>query len=138
MVECDRLTRLESLLAILSFLGQAVLPTIYYVFTPWLSFADSRLPAWAGWLGTALFVAVWWLWTAHRDLGRNWSATVRLREGQGLVTAGAYRHIRHPIYGAYWLWCIAQALLLQNWVAGFAGLALYLPIYVYRIPRLWR
>ena len=25
------------------------------------------------------------------------------------------------MYSAFWLWAIAQALLLPNWVAGFAG-----------------
>ena len=26
------------------------------------------------------------------------------------------------MYSAFWLWAIAQALLLPNWIAGFAGL----------------
>jgi protein-S-isoprenylcysteine O-methyltransferase Ste14 len=26
------------------------------------------------------------------------------------------------MYSAFWLWAAAQALLLPNWVAGFAGL----------------
>ena len=34
-----------------------------------------------------------------------------------------------------WLWGVAQALLLQNWVAGLAGLALFTPLYVLRVPR---
>ncbi len=34
-----------------------------------------------------------------------------------------------------WLWSVAQALLLQNWVAGLAGLALFTPLYVLRVPR---
>ncbi|MEY9820254.1 hypothetical protein ABIF75_003900 [Bradyrhizobium japonicum] len=28
--------------------------------------------------------------------------------------------VRHPMYSAFWLWAIAQALL-PNWIAGFAG-----------------
>ena len=38
-----------------------------------------------------------------------------------LVTNGIYRRIRHPMYSAFWLWAIAQALLLPNWIAGPAG-----------------
>jgi len=39
------------------------------------------------------------------------------------------------MYASEWLWGIAQALLLQNWVAGWAGLALFAPLYVLRVPR---
>ena len=39
------------------------------------------------------------------------------------MTEGIYRRVRHPMYSAFWLWAIAQVLLLPNWIAGFAGLA---------------
>ncbi len=52
-----------------------------------------------------------------------------------LVTEGVYRCIRHPMYTSMWLWSIAQALLLWNWIAGWASLALFLPLYVLRVPR---
>ncbi len=58
----------------------------------------------------------------HRALGRNWSVSLDVREGHQLITDGIYRKIRHPMYSAFWLWAAAQALLLSNWVAGFAGL----------------
>jgi protein-S-isoprenylcysteine O-methyltransferase Ste14 len=74
-------------------------------------------------------------WRSHADLGRNWSPSLQLREGHELVTEGVYRHIRHPMYASEWLWSIAQALMLQNWVAGWAGLALFTPLYVLRVPR---
>jgi protein-S-isoprenylcysteine O-methyltransferase Ste14 len=35
-----------------------------------------------------------------------------------LVREGVYRSVRHPMYASERLWGIAQALLLQNWVAG--------------------
>jgi protein-S-isoprenylcysteine O-methyltransferase Ste14 len=59
----------------------------------------------------------------HKTLGRMWSVSLQLREGHKLVTTGIYRHIRHPMYTAFWLMAAAQALLLPNWVAGLAGLA---------------
>jgi protein-S-isoprenylcysteine O-methyltransferase Ste14 len=34
-----------------------------------------------------------------------------------------------------WLWGIAQALLLWNWIAGWGSLVLFLPLYVLRMPR---
>jgi protein-S-isoprenylcysteine O-methyltransferase Ste14 len=39
------------------------------------------------------------------------------------------------MYASEWLWALAQALLLQNWVAGWATLALFAPLYALRVPR---
>lgn len=131
----SRVTPLESLFAILAFVGIVLIPFVY-VFTPVFSVADYALPDWVGVVGIVVFlIALWLLWRAHADLGLNWSATVRFHDAQTLVTNGVYRLMRHPIYAAHWLWCIAQACLLHNWVAGFAGLVLFLPIYLYRTPR---
>lgn len=134
-----RMSRLEWLLMTLAFMGMQVIP-LFYVFTPWLNFADYHLPTGAGpvagSVGAGLFVfALWLLWRSHADLGRNWSAMLEVREGQSLVTQGAYRSIRHPMYAAHWLWAIAQALLLQNWIAGLAFLVVFLVLYLLRVPR---
>jgi protein-S-isoprenylcysteine O-methyltransferase Ste14 len=130
-----RLTVLERSLLVLLILGMWVLPAVYAL-TPWLGFADYRLPGWIGWVGAAVFAGGLWLrWRAHRDLGRNYSSTLVVWEGHELVTEGVYRYIRHPIYGALWLWGISQPLLLQNWIAGLAGLVVFLPLYLLRVPR---
>jgi protein-S-isoprenylcysteine O-methyltransferase Ste14 len=39
------------------------------------------------------------------------------------------------MYAAHLLWGFAQALLLQNWIAGLAMLMFFLPVYLYRVPR---
>src|ERR1700723_2703443 len=39
------------------------------------------------------------------------------------------------MYSAFWLWAIAQALLLPNWIAGFAGLAGFGVLYFGRVAR---
>jgi protein-S-isoprenylcysteine O-methyltransferase Ste14 len=123
-----------AVLALLS-LGGFVLPVVY-VFTPWLSFSDYDLADWAGWLGVAVLIAALAVfWRAHADLGQNWSPTVELREGHTLVTNGIYGAIRHPMYASQWLYGIAQALLLHNWIAGAGGLLLFLPLYFLRMPR---
>ena len=116
--------------------GLAILLPLLHMFTRWLSFADFDLPAWAGWIGVATFtVALWLLWRSHSDLGRNWRVTTELREGHTLVTSGVFRHIRHPMYSAHWLWGIAQALLIHNWIAGLASLVILLPLYLLRVKR---
>lgn len=52
-------------------------------------------------------VALWLLWRSHADLGRSWMGTLAIKEKHALVTQGVYRHIRHPMYAAHWLWGIA-------------------------------
>ena len=131
----DRKTaREKSLLAFLS-VGVGALPLLS-IFTPWLSFADYRLPSWAGWTGATIFaLGLWLLWRAHATLGPYWSDSLQLREGHPLITSGIYRHIRHPMYAFGWLLAIAQALLLPNWIAGLSGLVSFAPLYVSRVPR---
>ncbi len=123
------------LLDVLAYVGLGAIPTLY-VFSPWLNWADYPLPGWAGGIGVvllALFLAL--IWLAHSDLGPNWSPMVEVKQDQVLVTRGLYRWARHPIYAAIWLSAVAQVLLLPNWVAGPAGLALFLPLYLHRVGR---
>ncbi len=135
----DRKTGLDKLLLFYSSMGFIVIP-LFYLLSPRLDFADYHLPTWAGWaaglVGTAVFaMALLLLWRSHADLGRNWLPTLQIREEQSLVTKGVFHYIRHPMYTAHLLWGIAQALLLQNWIAGFAMLVTILPLYLVRIPR---
>ena len=58
----------------------------------------------------------------HKALGRMWSVSLQLKQDHKLVTSGIYRRLRHPMYTAFWLMALAQALLLPNWIAGPAGL----------------
>jgi protein-S-isoprenylcysteine O-methyltransferase Ste14 len=135
----DRVTTLERLLVASLSVGLFFIPAVY-VLTPWLNWAGYRLsPRGTGRAGGAgiaiLVVAVWVFWRSHADLGRNWSPSLQIREGHTLATEGVYRSIRHPMYASLWLWGTAQTLLLQNWIAGWASIVLFLPMYVLRVPR---
>jgi protein-S-isoprenylcysteine O-methyltransferase Ste14 len=125
---------IEAVLMGLVVIGMFLLPAVYAL-TPWLDFADYRLPSWAGSLGVAVFTgALWLFWRSHADLGRNFSPTLQVRADHTLVVRGVYRRVRHPMYAAQWLWGIAQALLVHNWVAGLSGLTLSVLLYLLRIP----
>ncbi len=116
------------------FLATQIVPLIY-IFTHWLDFADYNLPIWVIIFGFIVFLmADFLLYCGHRDLGKNWSSTVQIQKGQSLVTEGVYKHIRHPIYAAHWLWGVAQVLMLPNWLAGWGGLLLFALIYILRVP----
>lgn len=125
----------EAALMTVSFFTLYLLPLVY-IFSSLLDFADYSLPAALGLLGIPLVVlAAWIIWRAHADLGRNWSPSLEVAQEQKLVTQGIYHNLRHPIYTAMFLFTIAQALLLQNWLAGLGGLISYIPIYLTRVPR---
>jgi protein-S-isoprenylcysteine O-methyltransferase Ste14 len=111
-----------------------VYPALDWHFYPWLEFADYHLPGWTGWTGAVVFgVAIWLFWRAHDDLGLNWSASLEIRENHSLVDNGVYRYVRHPMYAAFWLWGIAQVLLLHNWIYGLSYLVSFVPMYFRRI-----
>jgi len=126
--------RERTLMAIV-FLGCLLLPVLY-LFTPWLAFADYRLPAIVPWCGTVVMVAALGLfWRSHADLGQNWSVTLELRKGHQLVKHGVYRSIRHPMYAAILLFGLGQALLLENWLAGWSAFVTFALMYLLRTPR---
>ena len=130
----SRVRRDGILIAIVS-VGGLLLPALY-LFTPWLTFADYRLPAWAPWFGALVMCfALWLFWRSHTDLGRNWSVTLEVRKGHQLISHGVYRSIRHPMYASIWLISLAQGLLLQNWLAGWSALVTFGLMYFVRTSR---
>ncbi len=107
----------ESVLMSISATGLGIVPGLY-VFTDALRFADYPIQIGQPVLGAALFAGALYLFRrTHKDLGRNWSVTLEVREQHALVTEGIYKSVRHPMYSAFWLWAVAQAVLLPNWVA---------------------
>lgn len=125
----------ELVLMAISATGLGVLPAVY-VFTNASAFASYTFRPWQAWLGAAVFAAALWLfYRTHKDLGRNWSVTLEVRDRHTLVTDGVYRCVRHPMYSAFWLWALAQALLLPNWIAGPAGLVGFGTLFFLRVGR---
>ncbi|PZO79112.1 MAG: methyltransferase [Mesorhizobium amorphae] len=131
----DRRDTGDRLALLAASLGLSVIPLVWLA-TGFPQWADTPFSPWRGWLGLfveilfiALFVA------SHRQLGRNWSVTLEIRDSHALVTDGLYRFVRHPMYSSFWLWAIAQALLLHNWVAGLAGLVGVAILYFSRVGK---
>jgi protein-S-isoprenylcysteine O-methyltransferase Ste14 len=132
----ERLERVrDRILLAVSFTGLFVVPVIW-VTSGAPRFADYPFQPALAWLGTAVFAAaLYGFYRTHHDLGRSWSVTLEIRETHRLVTTGIYRHVRHPMYAAFFLWAIAQALLLPNWIAGPAGLAGFGTLFALRVGR---
>jgi protein-S-isoprenylcysteine O-methyltransferase Ste14 len=125
----------ETALLLVSLTGLGILPLIYIV-TAIPHFADYAFRPAQAWLGLLFAIAALVMFQlTHRALGRNWSISLDVREDHQLITDGIYRKIRHPMYSAFWLWAVAQALLLPNWVAGFAGLIGFGTLFFGRVAR---
>ncbi|HEV7981478.1 MAG TPA: protein-S-isoprenylcysteine O-methyltransferase [Xanthobacteraceae bacterium] len=125
----------ERVLMAISFTGLFAVPAIYS-FTGAPRFADHPFQPVLAWLGVLVLVSALLLFFhTHRRLGRFWSVTLEIRQNHGLVTDGIYRFVRHPMYSAYFLWALSQALLLPNWIAGPAGLVGFGTLFAFRVRR---
>jgi protein-S-isoprenylcysteine O-methyltransferase Ste14 len=113
----------------------AVLPVTWKV-SGWPRFADHGFTTWAFALGILSGAGFLWLFhRSHHDLGRNWSVSLEIRQDHQLVMTGVYSRIRHPMYSSFMLWGLMQAFLISNWIAGLAGMAAIIALYVTRYPR---
>ncbi|MBA4798745.1 MAG: isoprenylcysteine carboxylmethyltransferase family protein [Rhizobiales bacterium] len=131
----DRRSTLDISLLVLCTVGLVVLPILWRLHA-FDGFADRGQGIIPLILGLLTGVAFLWLFRrSHKDLGKNWSVTLEVREGHQLVTQGVYAHVRHPMYASFLLWGVTQALLIPNWIAGFAGLAAVLALYAVRQSR---
>jgi len=66
-----------------------------------------------------LGLAIW----ARRHLGRNWSASVVVKEDHALVRTGPYRRVRHPIYTGMLTAFLGTAVAVGEW-RGLIGFGL--------------
>ena len=125
----------EIALLLISLTGLGILPFVY-VATGFPRIADYPFRPMQAWLGLLVAIAAFAMFFAtHRALGRNWSVSLDVRQDHRLITEGVYRHVRHPMYTAFWLWAVAQALLLPNWVAGLSGLLGFGILYFLRVSQ---
>jgi protein-S-isoprenylcysteine O-methyltransferase Ste14 len=115
--------------------GLAVVPG-FYVATGVPEAADYPAEYWAIVLGTIVYAFALWLFRrSHKELGRNWSITLEIREKHKLVCAGPYALVRHPMYTSFLLMALGQALLLSNWAVALAGLAGFAVLFFPRVGK---
>lgn len=131
----DNRTTLDISLLTLCVFGLVVMPIAWRLdLMP--DFADRTQSIGILLTGVATGAVFLWLFRrSHKDLGRNWSVTLEVREGHQLVTGGVYAYVRHPMYASFLLWGLAQAFLIPNWIAGLAGLAAVVALYAVRQTR---
>ena len=114
----------SSLAGLVGLIGLAA--TLAYIIHPaWVAWASLPLPIWLRVSGLAFALAGFALlqWSQN-TLGENWSDNPRMIKGQGLITSGPYRLIRHPIYAAVFLILGSTFFLSANWLIGFAWIGM--------------
>ncbi len=75
--------------------------------------------------GILLGLASLLTWTSTRMLGRQWRVDAGLNEDHQLVTTGAYRLIRHPIYASMLCMLLATGTLLAPWFLFVPAIVLF-------------
>lgn len=70
--------------------------------------------------------------SARARLGPAWSLVPKADRGTGLVTAGPYRLVRHPIYAGLALLAVGQALAFGSWPALLVVLSGIVPTFAWR------
>jgi protein-S-isoprenylcysteine O-methyltransferase Ste14 len=134
-VVSHRRSRIETIGLASALLGLAIVPG-FYVATGMPQAADYPARAWAVAVGVVLFAAAMWVFRrTHKELGRNWSITLEIRDQHQLIRSGPYAFVRHPMYTSFLLMGLGQAFLLSNWVVGLAGLIGFAILFFLRVDR---
>lgn len=113
------------------FLAQVV--AYWLAFRPWLQ-VPGPLRAGVFFAGVGVMIAGSRLRRhCFRSLGASFTGDVRVRSGQEVVTAGAYRFVRHPSYTAGIIMNTGIGLALDNWASALVMLAVTFAAYVVRM-----
>lgn len=97
---------------------------VFLLDRPWLP--------WLGWTALALVAATMALrYWAIATLGDRWTTRIFVVPGEGPVTGGPYRYLRHPNYLAVVLEVLALPLVHTAWLT--AGVASVLNVWMLRV-----
>lgn len=94
-----------------------VIGSFIYIFYPSaMAWTRFPMPAWFRWSGVIITVVGMALeFSTQLNLGKNYSTTLHISEGQSLVTSGPYRYVRHPMYTALIMVGVGIGILSTSW-----------------------
>ncbi|HEX3012528.1 MAG TPA: isoprenylcysteine carboxylmethyltransferase family protein [Syntrophomonadaceae bacterium] len=84
--------------------------------------------------GIVLFLLSCWIrWWGFNSIGKYFNPRVAIYEEHPLITTGAYKKIRHPLYLGTLVSFISIPLVLNSWGALLIMCCLTIPALIYRI-----
>ena len=95
-------------------------------------FGWSPVPAWVAILGNVLVAVSFAIFFRVMQVNSYSASTVRVFEGQRVVSTGPYARVRHPMYSGAALLALGTPLALGSWW-GLVAAALFLPVLVWRL-----
>jgi protein-S-isoprenylcysteine O-methyltransferase Ste14 len=72
---------------------------------------------------------------ARINLGANWSNSMRIYEGQKIITKGMYGIVRHPLFLSLILLFTGSSLIYKNYLVFAATCLLFVPAMIYRAKK---
>jgi protein-S-isoprenylcysteine O-methyltransferase Ste14 len=109
---------------------------LYALFPTSIQFLSIPVPDWFRLImaGIAFVGTLFALW-GYRTLGKNWvhaldPSEFLKRKSETLVTGGAYRYVRNPIYLGMFTFVIALALVAANWLLLLPSLVVVTLVYM--------
>jgi protein-S-isoprenylcysteine O-methyltransferase Ste14 len=114
-------------LRVVLFLVLIAILVLYAINHPLIKGLEFTMQGWLRWAGFAIgFLSIGLATWAERELGRQFSPQLQLRQEHKLITTGPYRYVRHPLYTALFGFGLSLALLSANWIfVGFFILSLF-------------
>lgn len=94
---------------------------------------STGFKAWLQWLGVALIVPAYLLFSSAMAANRFFSSVVRIQADRGhtVISSGPYRFIRHPGYAGNGLSSLGICLLLASWWS-------FIPAFLLLVVLVWR
>ena len=140
MKKCKKCTKIKDMTlnfekskVFVAWLGMFLIPCVYIFSNALNSFSIDLSPILRiiGVVGMGLNVIFFYY--IHKQLDKNWSAVLEIKEGQELITNGIYKFVRHPMYTQSWLWVILQLFITSNWFVGLFGILSWGFLYFTRV-----
>lgn len=124
----------QSLLVRIVRLGSTV-PTVLWIFTPSLNFAQIDLPPVFRILGMLIFLGgALLLYWVHKVMGNFFSPLVQLKENHQLLTSGPFRYLRHPMYSSVLACVVGGFFLTANWAYFLIQAVIFAILIIVRVP----
>lgn len=111
-----------------------VVTLLAMLYPRWIPWAFFDAPLIVRGLGLSLsaggLLLIGW---SHVNLGVEFDTTIGASGHQRLVSSGPYRHVRHPLYVAFFLFFVGAGMVAGAWMVSAAGAALFLLLMTVRL-----